>query len=159
MKRILLIISLFPTLVFSQTISLTSNLEKPDYFINNKKVDLNKIYSGLNPKNIKSIDVPKSKNGEVHITLRTPVDLVTVTSLNSDSQTDLLYFVDENVIKNPSEILIDKNTIVKVKKVTDYSIDGSSETFSALKITTKSYLKNKMVSNTLSKSSHNLVLN
>ena len=159
MKRILLLISLLPMFVFSQSISLKSDLEKPSYFINNQQVDLNKIYSGLDSNNIKSIDVAKFKNGEVHIKLKKPVNFVTVSSLHSNQKERLLYFIDENVIKNPSEILIDKNSVTDVKLIDNYTIDGNTETFKILKISTKSSLKNKVADNSTSQINSALVLN
>jgi len=67
MKKILILLLIFPTIVLSQ-IDKNKDENNLEYFIDSIKVDFTKVY--LNGKNIEKVNVVKNGDGKIFISLK-----------------------------------------------------------------------------------------
>ena len=157
--KYLIILIIIPHLIFSQTETKTQlNKEKtftekaittnyaervkPEYYLNNKIVDFEKIY--LNANNIESVNVVKKGNGQIFIKLKENIVLENLGKLeyeNINTLQNKVFIIDNKIIKKPNEIKIDKSEIGQIDIISSSEIENQNAIFSIIKITTKSELK------------------
>ena len=136
MKKILFLILITPTIVFSQ-IDKNKNENKLEYFIDSIKVDFTKVY--LNGKNIEKVNVVKNGDGKIFISLKENNILEKLSDLNYRKINLIknpIFIINDKIIENPSKILIDKTEIGEIKIISDKEIENSNGNFSIIKITT-----------------------
>ena len=136
MKKILILILILPTIVFSQ-IDKNDTDNKVEYFIDSIKVDFTKVY--LNGKNIKSINVVKNGDGQLFISLKENNILGKLSDLDYRKINLIknpIFIINNKIIEKPSEILIDKTEIGELKIISNMEIENNNGNFSIIKITT-----------------------
>ena len=157
--KYLIILIIIPHLIFSQTETKTKlNREKtftekaiatnyaervkPEYYLNNKIVDFEKIY--LNANNIESVNVVKKGNGQIFIKLKENIVLENLSKLkyeNINTLQNKIFIIDNKILKKPTEIKIDKTEIGKTEIISSSEFENQNLKFTIIKITTKSELK------------------
>ena len=157
--KYLLILIIIPHLIFSQTETKTELKEKkaftekaittnyaekikPKYYLNNEIVDFEKTY--LNANNIESVNVVKKGNGQIFIKLKENIVLENLSKLkyeNIDTLQNRIFIIDNKILKNPTEIKIDKTEIGKLEIISSSEFENQNSNFSIIKIITKSELK------------------
>jgi len=136
MKKILILLLIFPTIVFSQ-IDKNHNDNKVEYFIDSIKVDFTKVY--LNGKNIEEVNVVKNEDGKIFISLKENNILEKLSDLNYRKINLIknpIFIINNKIIEKPSGILIDKTEIGELKIISDKEIENNNGNFSIIKITT-----------------------
>ncbi|MFC2152674.1 hypothetical protein ACFLSE_09110 [Bacteroidota bacterium] len=121
-------------------ISLTGYSQKeesPIVYLNGTEIDLNNVF--LNPNSIDSVRVEKkTKVGEVYFYAKNSIEFINLDSVlishtNLDKeQNDILYIVENKVIKSESNVLIDKSFFIYVKTNFLNDVDYLDENFKNL---------------------------
>lgn len=136
MKKILILLLIFPTIVLSQ-IDKNKDENNLEYFIDSIKVDFTKVY--LNGKNIEKVNVVKNGDGKIFISLKENNLLEKLSDLNYRKINLIknpIFIINDKIIENPSKILIDKTEIGEIKIISDKEIENNNGNFSIIKITT-----------------------
>ena len=93
---------------------------KPTYFLNSKVIEIENVY--INPANIETVQVEKeTTGGEIHITTKSDISFLTLESLMNDHSSivgtneQMVFMINDQVIKDKSEIKIDRSFYVDLK--------------------------------------------
>jgi hypothetical protein len=114
MKKLLLFIFCFTSFA-----SYSQERNNPHIYLNNKEINLDNVF--LNPKSIDSMYIEKKTSvGEIYIVAKEQTEFIDLdsvlliyTKLNKE-QNNILYIINDKIVKNESDILIDKSYFLKV---------------------------------------------
>ena len=140
----ILLLFLSPYLTIAQIEGRIDKNENSEYYINSEKADLDNTF--INNNSIESFTVLKKENGkQYYIKLKKGVVLDQLNSLDFQNEKTLenkIYFLNNEVIRDPSIIKIDKNAIETTEIISSSEIANISETFSIINIKTYSSKQN-----------------
>lgn len=104
--------------------ALAQHGKQPVFFLDSTRIDMERVF--LNPNSINSLDVvkddPNIPEGAVYITLRAGMKLLTLEQVLQEhavagTDKQLLYMVNDRVIRDKTGILIDGSYITNVEVV------------------------------------------
>jgi pantothenate kinase len=141
MKNLILLVLFLPLMTLGQEIKVHDENNDTDFYIDSIKFNVENVY--LNKSSIEKVNVVKDGAGKIYISLKNDVELLNLNDLKNqkiDILHNKIYFIDNNLIRNPSKIQIDTNEIGDLKIIKSSEIENQTADFIIINITTKSKL-------------------